>query len=588
MGAVLKAASDNGHSNVGSLLAHAGYPHARVFNLALDMHQMLPGLARVLGVAEAELKALLHPVVSASRAVRTVAFLGAEIPDYDIVSRRRRISMETLNAEPFHRALWNHGLLPYCPHSLEKLLDRCATCGGSLGWFRAEGLATCGSSKCDADLGGRPTERLPPALAPAYQRMAALAAPRDAAVRVTLHEDLTDLDTGIVFELGWRLASVIDGIETPRKAAQTLPPERIARTLATADRILTGWPTSLHEELRPLLLTEGAEKMKTRLRKLRSATSKAAGWPMITQVVRQSHPDLMAKGRHALRALDGTIMTGTSANRIVAMAPHRFAVVKRSRELTALTISGNERVFSDFGRKDVIEFARAKADSMPLRVAAERLGIAQHGVEQLAAMGMVDVEAHPALRAFSPCLRLTTSSVELLLTRLAEAGTVELADAVPIRSAVKAIPGEKPWGPIVAAMLDGTISFVMEAGSRRAFHRVGIAQSSADMLSTFRFERADHPGFDFAPDMTRRDVEEALNLVPRRLAEALREEIGSADVRRPLVADVQRIARERISLAEICARTALGSRRTPMALKGAGLPRLGAAGWSRRDVERLL
>src|SRR3546814_9913891 len=43
-----------------------------------------------------------------------------------------------------HRAAWLLGLLPYCPLSLERLVDECPNCPGKkLGWRRSWGIANC-------------------------------------------------------------------------------------------------------------------------------------------------------------------------------------------------------------------------------------------------------------------------------------------------------------------------------------------------------------------------------------------------------------------------------------------------------------
>src|SRR3546814_412480 len=50
----------------------------------------------------------------------------------------------SLQTSEHHRAAWLLGLLPYCPLSLERLVDECPNCPGKkLGWRRSWGIANC-------------------------------------------------------------------------------------------------------------------------------------------------------------------------------------------------------------------------------------------------------------------------------------------------------------------------------------------------------------------------------------------------------------------------------------------------------------
>src|SRR3546814_721738 len=73
-----------------------------------------------------------------------VSFGAAVVYREDILLDRRRISPLTLQTSEHHRAAWLLGLLPYCPLSLERLVDECPNCPGKkLGWRRSWGIANC-------------------------------------------------------------------------------------------------------------------------------------------------------------------------------------------------------------------------------------------------------------------------------------------------------------------------------------------------------------------------------------------------------------------------------------------------------------
>ena len=589
VGLVLRTATDNVHSNVGTMLGRAGYPHARAFDLAEDRLELVGDLAAVLGVRPDVLKPLVHPQVSRGNALRTISFLGAEVPDYDVAAYRRRISPTTLGIEPFHRAVWTHALLPYCPHSLELLVDACPRCGTKLGWSRANGIDGCG----DGDCGLRPipptTTRLGGEVAEPYRRMAALAGPGDRAVEpAALHGDLENMDPGAVFELGWRLACTLAPLPKPRRHAKHLPAALIVETLVSADRIICGWPDHFHAMLMARMAEDGPKVTGATLLRLRKAAAPSGAWPQINRVLRTTYADLMAKGRGALRSLDRGIVSGTTANAMLGISSGRFANLKRSPGLPPLVRTGTKRLYDDFHVSEIKTIAEARDASMSGRTVAERLGIAFHGVEQAAALLLLETERHPALAVLDPGIRITTRSLDDLLDRIRVGSAVEVEDGVTIRCAVKSIPGEKPWGVIIAAMLDGRIRYRI-VGPGRPFENIIVHAADVPLFRSFRFDRAAHPSFGFASDMTKRDAEEALNLTPRLLPVALREECGSGEpAARITVAEVARIAAARISAAEIYARTAPGSRRHPPFLKASGLRRAGVAGWVRTEVESLM
>lgn len=85
--------------------------------------------------------------------LRAVAFTATERRDRvalgDLVMprvafdwERRRIGPITLRGRPHHRVAWLNLLLPYCPESLELLVDACPECG-PLGWRYTRGVAAC-------------------------------------------------------------------------------------------------------------------------------------------------------------------------------------------------------------------------------------------------------------------------------------------------------------------------------------------------------------------------------------------------------------------------------------------------------------
>jgi hypothetical protein len=298
----------------------------------------------------------------------------------------------------------------------------------------------------------------------------------------------------------------------------------------------------------------------------------------------------MRRDREALRFLNPAVVTRTEAVEIAGMHTASFARAAMSSGLNARFSSGTRRVFQDFDIGEIERLRDAKDGSIPVDAVVERLGISYHGVEQFVVLGLLEAEGHAALPSVYRLSRITLRSLDDLIAGLVAASRLEVIDLqLPLRIAVKSIRGEKPWGAIVGALLEGALPFRLDVGVRRVFRGIMVAPADVDLLRSFSFDRAEHPDFPFVRDMSRRDVEEALNLVPGTLQTALDQELGPARSRgRIPVVDVEAIARRMISAAEISARTWPGTRRLPRALTRSRHRRLGAAGWLRSDVEPLL
>ena len=121
---------------------------------------------------------------------------------------RRRIGPSTLQARPFHRLSWMNLLLPYCPESLERLVDQCPRCDGALGWRRAVGIGHC--DQCWTEIPPSDAPGLPDAPAGDYRLFALLSSPDpdgvERAMRL-LPEALSDVPPGALVRLALRKAS---------------------------------------------------------------------------------------------------------------------------------------------------------------------------------------------------------------------------------------------------------------------------------------------------------------------------------------------------------------------------------------------
>jgi len=409
-------------------------------------------------------------------------------------------------------------------------------------------------------------------------------------VGIDLPPALQTLSSGACFELGWSLARVFALDGASRARSKTLDVETILSTLHLAEQFLSGWPDRFQFELQTSARNAPIEVAVQRVRRLKALTRAKAMWPEVTEMIRLAYPALLKRDREALRSLNPSVVTRTDAVEIVGMTARSFAKAATSQGLEALATRGSQRSFQDFDIAAIERLRDAKLASMPLDSVAEHLGISYHGVEQLAAVGLLRLEEHPALAATYRHPRVVRSSVDSLIEQLIRGSRGEMSGTcIPLRIAIKCLQGEKPWASILRALLEGVLPFALDPNATRIVRGIAVPENSVDLLRSFSFRRADHPHFPFAKDMSRRDAEEALNLVPRTLEQALKQELGSdRSSGRISVGDVATIAERLISAAEISARTRPGTRRLPRELKRARYKRIGAAGWSRREIEPLL
>jgi hypothetical protein len=122
-----------------------------------------------------------------------------------------------------------------------------------------------------------------------------------------------------------------------------------------------------------------------------------------------------------------------------------------------------------FAPAEVGEFGDMWRKRVSPESAAYELGISLHGVEQLAALGILADDA-PALPGSGPHFHPET--VDGFITRLEDAATGQddsIESPTLLADAMRRVGGRpKPWGPVFQALLDGRIPFRIEAANRVA------------------------------------------------------------------------------------------------------------------------
>ena len=323
---------------------------------------------------------------------------------------------------------------------------------------------------------------------------------------------------------------------------------------------------------------------------LRAIVRGRTAWEGHRQVIEQAVPELLGSDRHTFLSLNGDGANAAEATRILGISASNLVCLARKGMVRAQADRGSTYVYAIYSRHELQSLACDFKDRMPISAASEQLGITAHGVEQLMCLGVLTSLNTPCVQEVYPGLNLSRTSFSAFLAKMEQGVCSDVSsdpDAVPLRRAMIVFGGrEKPWGPIIAAMLEGNLKYGLVIPGRGIAGRVVIAPSDLVRIAAMTFNRADFD-FPFSNVITRRDAQETLNLTPALMTRALQSELAPAAVNGGKLAlqPVLQLARSRISGGEVLARWGRG-RRLPRPLRDARrFPRLGATGWRRSDVE---
>ena len=388
-----------------------------------------------------------------------VCFSGIDRPRGDLETSFRRIGPMGLAAGGHHRLAWLDRLLPYCPFSLELLVDTCGACGSPLRWTGLARLDLCGS--CGATV---PASNEPPLCsgqAYDYRGFAALCAPLPrlrAPAAERLPERLASLPAGTLVRLALRLGGALRprpvNVCSPGSRTGVAPTE-LAAIGAEGHRLLTGWPDSFLGRLDEMSeqVRDDRERFLERraaLRRLVHRTEQSD----IASLVLEAAPDL---ARHATHGFAGRrrYYIARQAARVLGLRTTELPRLRGWSGLDFAALPGAHRSLGQYGADQIDELAATLRGSSALESAAGTLGIPVYAAEQLARAGRLDHVDHPALFVLGHERRASDASVETLGIEVAGAICSHRApaSAITLERAMRIFGGgEKPWGAVVEAL----------------------------------------------------------------------------------------------------------------------------------------
>ncbi len=593
MGAAFRTSAENIQECTAPILDSAGLPHHRAYNLSTRPDLDESRLAHVLRLPISEIRIRRYDPIEIASGPPLASFFETPIALYDLQLRTRLLAPLRLQSDAYHRAVWQHGLLPFDLVTAEWLVDTCPRCSRKQAWYQSAGVSICDDPRCRFDFRESEAACLDHELFARAAPVGQLLDPRPAVhgpALAILPQAVRALGRGTAFELIWRLGrATVHGHAVGRDEHKSLPKKEIVDAICAGADLVAEWPERLEFRIRQLA-TSGDDRGATAfVRAVRRIGHDRLGWPAHRAFFDASVRNLLSTDRKAyLNATDDGV-DGADARRILRVSTNTLVQARDKLLVKTAAAGGKTNVHAVFSRTQLERIRSGLDDRMPGGALAEKLGVSRHGVEQLVCLGEIAESEEGFVRDLYSGLQLSSRSVERMFEDLegqADKDIGNALDSVSLRRALMLIGGrEKPWGPILQALRNGSLQFGLCNG-RTFSARVKVQRTDIAAIAGMGFDRASYQ-FDFSAGASRRDAQETLNLTPVLMMSALRDELqATASEKRVLRLDqILRIARQRISGGEILARWGSG-RRMPRQLRDKRrFRRFGATGWDRQTVE---
>jgi len=603
LGAVAAATRANVLGSTQIILREAGLSVLRPGTVGHFLGDCAQRLAEHLGCGIEGIIERCHPEVGRDDGGRIVTWGSGTLRRQDVVVDRRRISPRSLAATGHHRMAWMCRHLPYCPESLELLIDRCGHCNVDLRWNTAWGIGTCESCR-------RPVEASAPDLAAPehsepYRRFAALISPVPD-VRRTARRDLRPgpaaLSQPHLIDLVTAMGMAFGGGAVPsRQTFRELDPAPQLAVVSCGVQLLDEWPTRLREAA-TARYDEAAGDPAARLNLLnamRPLGETGAFGPEVAGVFTAALPEASGRICRALGALREPVVLARDVLLRAGIDSKQLARIDAANLLPSIEIASGERRQRQYPEAQVALFVSHRRGSQPATCLAHRLGIPTYAVEQLACDGTVPWEDMPAVLIVDPTLRLVSDAADRFAAELEDVARPDDPgeDLIALWSMMRRHGGgAKPWGRALADIRDRSRPFWSSrdpgVANRPFARRAMVRPADFDDLAAGPLPAEVATDMPLAAVMSQEDACELLNLCNFTLRPVTDagiltfERIGKAMWIGK--GEVLALASSLIAPAEIAARLGLHpSSVGALMRRNRRIPKM-PGGWSRPDFVRLL
>lgn len=523
---IYRSCAINDLPNSWGLLQHLGLHHRNQVLVAEGDDIETAQLAHAMRIADHDV--LFRRYEDLGRNHRS--FFGLDVHQDGLENRIRSFSPAALRADAakrsgpddraytFHRATWELRAIPFCLEHWDMLQDRCWCEGEGViqRWTRtASHLHEC--DKCGDPLASLESYPVPDDMRPALSALRALVDPitsTRATAAVALPEAMRAADRSRIFYAVGRLA---DAIDPDAKGRPIDAPRERLHGLWRACMALISWPEGFGE-IADLAVSAG---QRSRIRKAWLAIGDATSSADKTKAESEAgfRRKNTAKGSlsrcEALKLANSLKPVGIRpATEIARLSTKILMWAWDAGHFTQHRRAHGPRELPAFDRVELVNFSDKWSKRVSPSSLAHELGISLHGVEQLAALGVIPAKA-PAIPDSGP--HFYPEDVEEFFTRLEDlvAGPVAAAetivDPVTLIHAMKHVSGRpKPWGPVIKMLLDGDMHFEVSE-NRRVADSIVISASDIYIVKALRFDR-DSFEIDFSPEIIQHDALNLLNI----------------------------------------------------------------------------
>jgi hypothetical protein len=519
-----------------------------------------------------------------------VDFNGLVLPRGHLELRRRRISPLALLDFPYHRQAWLMALLPFCPETLERLIDTCPHCDFKLGWVQSAGIERC--EDCLRIVPPSTLPALPIDLSENYRLFAGLLSlkPNERAGSVAaMPPRLQRLTPGEIARLAIRCGlDCGDGLEKRvwQTRAARLAPERTAETVDRGIALLRSWPHGISAWAEDQLARAPDEGMCRRDlgRRIRRIAWGDSGFSDQRALLGEVFPDLKSPSAPSASSV-GSTYTGNEANRLVPGFRDHAAEIRRLKIVPyRLASASGSAVKYLYSAPPIEAAAKRSKDSKFISSIMDQLQLPLYAIEQFFDAELLSRQDDPILSIILKRPLAIASTFDDFVRRLkaSRSRRTRPAGALPIGHESHRIGGRaKPWSDIYEALLTKRIAYWLVGGS--GTDRLLVERGSLD-----EFIATDsRPVATAARDMPTMDAAELLNVIPASVR-ALRNAEVLAHIKGPRAlttprADIEALAANYVSAAEMARRARTTAEHVNDQLRSLGFKSFHGL-WNRSEV----